>query len=117
MAFVPLVPGSINVTHRKGTAQQYRSSAVVDFAGAAIDLSAYDGLAAKLVPLSPGPNTSEIAIGTVTGTAAGLCLLTLADTDLANANPGSAQIVITGAPVNGDDAQLLASGTFQLQEG
>lgn len=117
MAFTALVPATINVTHRKGAAQEYRSTAVVDFAAAAINLTAYAALAAKLIPLSAGPTSTEVTLGTVTGDANGILKWKIAEADGAALNIGTAQVVITGQPVAGDDDQLLAQGTFQLSEG
>lgn len=117
MAFTPLVPGSINVAHRRGAQQAYKSTAALDFAGAAVNLSAFAALAAKLVAISPGPNTADVSVGTVTADANGICTLTIAEADLATNPAGTAQLVITGQTTGGDPDQLLASGTFQLLEG
>lgn len=116
MAVVPLVPATINIAHRRGAYQQYKSSAVLDFAGAAIDLSAWASMAVKLVAQSPGPNTADVTAGTATGSAAGIITVTIASTDLATIPAGTAQVVITGVHVGGDNPQLLASGSFQLAE-
>lgn len=117
MAFTALVPASINANIRRGAAQAFKSSAVVDFSGAAINLSAYDSLTAKLVALSANPNTADVTFGTVTGDASGILTLTLDASDLASNPTGTSQLVIIGKPVAGDDFQLLASGSAQLSDG
>lgn len=117
MAVVPLVPASINATARRGAYQQFKSTAVIDFAGAPIDLSAWASMAVKLVAQSANPNTADVTAGTATGNASGIITMILASTDLATNPTGTAALVITGVHVGGDNPQLLASGSFQLQDG
>lgn len=117
MAVVPLVPGSINIQIQRGAYQQFKSTAVLDFAGAAVDLSGWFSYTAKLVPTSPNPNTADVTFGTVTGAASGIATLTVASTDLASNPTGTAKLLITGVKVSGDNPQLLASGTAQLSDG
>ena len=116
MATVPLVPGTINATIRRGAQQTFKSSAVVDFAAAAVDLSAWASFTAKLIPTSPSPTGAAVTFGTVTGDANGICTLVYDASDLATNPPGTANLIIEGVHVGGDDAQLLASGTAQLIE-
>ena len=117
MAEVALVPVTFNVNMRKGAYQQFRSSPVLGPTGTAIDLSGWSSITAKLVAQSPGPNTTDVTLGTCAGSAAGVITLTQAEADLAAANPGSANLVIIGINVVGDDEQLLASGSAQLAAG
>ena len=114
MAEVALVPGTINASMRRGAYQQFRSTAIVGPTGTAIDLSGWFSLSAKLVAQAPSPNTADVSFGTVTGSAAGVLTLTQAEADLASAPAGTAQLVIVGVNVDGDDEQLLASGAAQL---
>jgi len=117
MAFTNLIPATINGTFRKGGAMKLRSSAVLDFAGAAVNLSTFDSMTAKLVAQSPNPCTADVTFGTATGDANGIISVLIADDALA-ANPlGTAQLVILGVPVAADDPQLIATGTFQLSDG
>lgn len=117
MAFKPLVPGVLNPQITIGAGQAYQSTAVKDFSGSAVDLSAYVGLAAKLVPISPNPNTADVSIGTVTADANGIVTLETSPTDLATAAAGAARLVIVGKPGSGDTLQVLAQGTATVQAG
>jgi hypothetical protein len=115
MAFTAIVPSTINVSARRGVGQKFKASnAVTDLTGTVVDLSAWTSLAAKLVAATPGPNTADVSVGTVTADAGGFVYLQIADTDLASANLGTANLVISGKPTSGDIAQLLSSGSFQL---
>lgn len=116
MAEVALKPATLNVAIRRGSYQQFRSSAVLNFSDAAINLSAWDSIDAKLVAQSPNPNTADVTFGTATGDASGIITLVYNTTDLANAPAGTAQLVITGVNVAGDDPQLLCTGSAQLSD-
>lgn len=116
MAFVELVPATINASIRRGAAQAFKSGVVANFSGAAINLSAYTSLTAKLVAQSPNPCTSDVTFGTVTGGADGVLTLATDAADLASSPDGTAQLVIIGKPTSGDDFQILASGSCQLAD-
>jgi hypothetical protein len=117
MAVVALQPATINAQIRRGQNQTFKSTAVLDFAGAAINMSGWFSYAAKLVAQSPNPNTADVTFGTVTGNADGTLTLLYDASDLASVPVGTAQLIITGVHVSGDDSQLLASGSAQLSEG
>jgi hypothetical protein len=117
MAFTELVPATINVNMRQGAAQHFRSSAVQNFAGTAIDLSAWNTLTAKAVAASPNPNTADVTFGTVTGDASGIITLAVSATDLASVPLGSTNLVILGKTASGDAYQMVASGTLQISAG
>lgn len=114
MAEVALKPATLNVSMRRGAYQVFKSNAVLSPADAAINLSAWFSITAKLVAQSPNPNTADVTFGTVTGDANGILTLIQAEADLASAPAGTAQLVITGVNVDGDDEQLLATGSAQL---
>jgi len=116
MATVQLVPAALNIQIRRGAQQTFKSSAVLDFSGAAINLSAWDSFAAKLTAQSPNPNTADVTFGTVTGDANGILTLVYDASDLATAPAGGATLIISGVHVSGDDSQLLASGSAQLAD-
>ena len=116
MAEVALKLATLNIQIRRGSYQQYKSSAVVNFSDTAIDLSGWDSISAKLVAQSPNPNTADVSFGTCTGDASGIITLVYNTADLANAPPGSAQLVITGVNVSGDDPQLLCTGQATLAD-
>lgn len=117
MAFTPLQPATINITHSKGAQQAYKSEVVRDFAGAAVNLSAFTNLVFKLIPQSPSPTQAEVTTGTVAGGADGILTVTIATADLASALLGTANCKIIGRTTGADPDQLLASGSFQLVEG
>lgn len=117
MATVALVPSTINASIKRGCQQTIKSSAVLDFAGAAIDLSAWSSMTAKLTAQSPNPNTADVTFGTATGDANGIITLVYDASDLATNPVGTANLLIVGVHVGGDDSQLLSSGSFQLAEG
>lgn len=114
MAFVPLVPQTLNIAPTQGYAQSFLSSPVVNPAGTAVDLSGWVSLAAKLVPSSPNPTGTDVSFGTVTATNAGVITLTMSAADLASVPIGSAKLLITGKPTGGDATQVLATGVCSL---
>lgn len=114
MAFVDLVPQSLNVAITQGFAQSFSSAAVLSPTGSPIDLSAWVSLTAKLVPPSPNPTGTDTTFGTVTATNAGIVKLKLAATDLATIATGSAKLLITGKPTALDDAQVLSTGVASI---
>jgi len=114
MATVPLKPATLNANIRRGSYQQFKSTAVLNFSDAAVNLSAWDSIDAKLVAQSPNPNTADVTFGTCTGDASGIITLVYDASDLPTAPAGTAQLVITGVNVSGDDPQLLATGSAQL---
>lgn len=115
MANVNLVPVTFNPTIQTGLAQFFTSSAVQTPAGAAVDLSAWNSLSAKLAPQTPNPTGSDVSFGTVTGSNTGILTLELSATDLATAPAGTAKIIIEGVHVALDDPQVLAVGIATLQ--
>lgn len=117
MAFVPLVPGTLNPTCTQGAKQVFTSAPILGPTGTAIDFSAWSAMSAKLVPPSPSPTGADVTFGTVTGNNAGVVTLTQSATDLASASPGSAKLLITGIPVALDPVQLVATGVLQLNAG
>lgn len=117
MAFVPLVPASLNPVMTQALDQAFASSAVANFAGGVIDLSAWVSLTAKIVAVTPNPNTADAAFGTVTASAAGIITLKTGPTDLATVPTGSANLIISGKPTAGDDAQIICRGTLTLLSG
>lgn len=114
MAEVPLKPATINVAARRGLYQVFKSSAVLNFSDAAVNLSAWSAFTATITAQSPNPNTADVDFGTVTGDASGILTLTMAPTDLATVPAGTANLVLKGVNVGGDDEQILATGSFQL---
>lgn len=117
MAFVPLVPGTINANMRQAAAAAFTSSKIVDASGAAVDMSAWNTYTAKAVAASPNPNTADVTFGTVTGDSNGFLTLTTSATDLASVPLGTANLVILGKKASGDAYQLLAQGSLQLSAG
>lgn len=117
MAFIDLNPTTITVNARRGTSQKFRSGIVTNFAGTALNLTTWASFQAKLVAVTASPNTADVNYGATTGGADGVLTVLMDASDLA-ANPaGTAQIVITGIPVIGDDPQLVATGSFNLANG
>jgi len=114
MAFVGLTPVSANLTAVAGKAQKYQFATINDLSGAAVNLSAWTSLAAKLVAVTPTPNTADVAFGTVAGASGGALTLTISDTDLAALPAGQARLIVEGKPTSGDIVQLLVSGTLSL---
>jgi hypothetical protein len=117
MAFTAVVPTTLNVNVRQGAAQQFKSSAVNNPAGTAVDLSAWTALACKAIPSAPGPTSQDYAFGTVTADANGIITLLVADDDFTADQIGTAGLVIVGKPTSGDVLQLLATGSLQVQGG
>lgn len=117
MASVDLVPVTMNITCKQGHQQTFQSTAVQNFAGAAIDLSGWTALTARAVPAVAGIATADATFGTVTANASGIVKLVFATTDLSSSQPGTANLVISGKPTGGDPDQLLCSGIITLQGG
>jgi hypothetical protein len=115
MAFVPLVPQSMNATILPGAAASYSSSPVLGPTGTAINLSAWVSLLAQIVPAVPNPTGAAASFGTVTANAAGVITLQTSDSDLAAVASGTARLLITGKPTSGDIVQLLSSGVATIQ--
>jgi hypothetical protein len=114
MAFVPLVPQTMNVTCQKTSAASFNSSPVLGPTGSAINGSAWVSLVATLVPASPNPAGTTLAFGTLTFSSLGVLTLQQDDSDFASIEPGSAKIVLTGKPTSGDIVQTLATGVITI---
>jgi len=117
VAFTPIVPGTINVQAVQALAQEFQSTAVNNFSGSPVDLSAWTSLTAKIQALNPSPNTSDVTFGTVTANSSGIVTLLVDSTDLATVPVGSANLIISGKPTSGDHAQTLATGILTLVAG
>ena len=117
MAFVPLIPGSLNPSCTQGAKQAFSTAPILNPAGTPVDFSAWSAMSAKLVPASPNPTGADVTFGTVAGTNAGVVTLTQSATDLATIPPGTAKLVITGIPVALDPSQLVATGVLTLNAG
>lgn len=117
MAFVGLVPQTLNVAIRQGLDQEFQSNPVLNLAGTAVNLSAWTSLTATLCPPSPVPYGTNANFGTVTGGSTGVISLQTAATDLASVPPGSGTLIIKGKPTSGDEYQVLATGTLTIQAG
>jgi hypothetical protein len=114
MAFVPLVPQTLNITCQKTSAASFNSAPVLGPTGSAISGSAWVSLLAQLVPASPNPTGAPLSFGTVTFSALGVLTLQQNDTDFATIEPGTAKLVITGKPTSGDIIQTLATGVATI---
>ena len=114
MAFLPVIPATLNVTLTQALAQAFNSSVVNSPAGAAVNLSAFSSISAKAVPITPGPTAAAVAFGTVVGSSTGILTLTTSVTDLASVPTGAAKLIIEGVNVAGDPAQILATGALQV---
>lgn len=117
MAYVPLVPGQMTATVVDGALQDFKSSAVRDFAGEVVDLSAWDSLDAYLMPSSPNPSgTNGTAIGSCVGDANGIVTLTAGND---SGRPlGTARLIILGKNASGDaNKQLVVSGSVTITAG
>ena len=116
MAFVPLVPVTLNVVANPPYGQAFISAPVQSASGAAIDLSAWVSLTAHLVPASPNPTGAASTFGAVSGASTGILTLTTSATDLASVASGTARLQITGKATSGDTTlQLLAQGVITVQ--
>lgn len=114
MAFVALIPVTLNITVYKGLDQQWQAPLVQTLALANVDLSAWTSLTAKAVAPAAGPNTADVTFGTVTGATGGVLNLKTGPTDFASSETGTARLVISGKPTSTDDAQVLCTGTITL---
>jgi hypothetical protein len=116
MAFVPLVPPTLNVVANPPYGQAFISSPVQSPSGTPIDLSSWVSLTAHLVPASPNPTGAASTFGVVTGASNGVLTVTTSATDLANVASGTARLQITGKAASGDTTlQLLAQGVITVQ--
>jgi hypothetical protein len=116
MAFIPLVPVTLNITSNPPYGQAYVSPVVAGPTGTPIDLSAWVSLTAHIVPAAPSPAGASATFGTVTATNAGIITLETSSTDLASTASGTARLQITGKATSGDTTlQLLATGVISVQ--
>ena len=116
MAFVPLVPVTLNPVINPPYGQAFVSPVVASPTGTPIDLSAWVSLVASMVPPSPNPTGASSTFGTVTATNAGIITLETASTDLASTPSGTARLQIHGKATSGDTTlQLLATGVITVQ--
>jgi hypothetical protein len=114
MAAVSLVPGTLNASIQQGLYQVFTSAPIVNAAGAAINLSGWSALTAKLSPPQAVPYGTDVTFGTVTGSSLGVITLTVSATDLASIPSGTAKLLIEGINVALDPSQLIASGSLSL---
>ena len=117
MAFVPLVPVTMNVAMQMGNTQEFQSPVVNSLAGSPINLSAWTDLNAYAIPLSPGPVNAPVAIGAVTAASSGIVTLITAVADPTGGAPGTCRLVISGKPTGGDALQTLCVGTLTVSQG
>lgn len=117
MAFVNLVPVAMNASPRQGLAQEFQSSPVQTPAGVAVDLSAWNSIIAEVAPPAPLPYGATAAIGTCTGSAAGVLSLVLNSASTSGLATGSGNLIIKGKLLVGDDYQLLSAGVLNIQNG
>jgi hypothetical protein len=115
MAYVPLVPVSLNATMQQALAQNFQSPVINSPSGSPINLSAWVDLTATINALNPSPNTADATFGTVTGASTGIITLTTSATDLASVPAGSANLIISGKPTSGDSLQVLCTGVLNLK--
>jgi hypothetical protein len=115
MAFTAVVPATMNVNITQTLAQAFQSTPVVNFAAAVVDLSAWVSLVAQLAPPTPNPTGAPVSFGTVTANSSGVITLQTSATDLDTVAAGSARLIITGKPTSGDIAQVICTGTAQVQ--
>lgn len=117
MAVVDLNPVTLNPVIVQGAGQTYLCPTINDLAGTPVNLSAWDSLAAELIPVAPNPTGAPVSFGTVIGAASGVLKLRTSDSDLTTVAPGSAKLVIHGKPTAGDGVQILAIGTATISAG
>lgn len=117
MAFVPLIPVTMNQTIFQGLEQINQAPLIQSPTLTNIDLSAWDSLTATAVPVAAGPCTQNVDYGTVTGAAAGVLKITTGTADFSGATPGACRLVVKGKPTSGDDFQVLATGVLTLNAG
>lgn len=115
MAFVPLVPVTLNITVNQGLTDRFTFPLVKSPTGTNIDLSAWTSLTCTAIAPAPGPCTADVDFGVVTGAAAGVLTMNSAAGDFASATPGNTRYIVKGKPTGGDAFQTLASGTMSLQ--
>jgi hypothetical protein len=116
MAFVALVPVTMNPVINPPYGQAFVSPVVASPTGTPIDLSAWVSLVASIVPPAPNPTGASATFGTVTANSGGVITLTTSATDLASAPSGTARLQIHGKATSGDTTlQLLATGVITVQ--
>jgi len=116
MAFVPLIPVTMNITSNPPYGQAFVAPVVASPSGTPIDLSAWVSLTAHLVPPAPSPTGASTTFGTVTGASTGILTLETSATDFASTASGTARLQITGKATSGDTTlQLLATGVVSIQ--
>jgi len=114
MAFVPLIPVTLNLSIFQGLEQINQAPLIQSPTLTNIDLSAWTSLTATAIPVAAGPCTQDVDFGTVSGAAAGVLKVTALNSDFSGSATGTAKLVIKGKPTSGDEFQILASGTFTL---
>lgn len=117
MAFVALVPVTLNMSVTQGLGQEFIAPIVNSPTGTAIDLSAWVSLTCDAIPIAPGPVQAPVAFGTVAGAAGGALSVQTGASDLSSGTPGTAKLVIKGKPTSGDAYQVLATGILTLNQG
>jgi len=117
MAFVQVVPVTLNITLSKGAAQAFQTGNVKNFAAANVNLSAWTALTATIIPALENPASADSTFGTVSADANGIVTITVAAADFATKGVGTCRYQVTGKPTAPDDAQLLASGLLTVNLG
>lgn len=126
MAQIPLKPAALNQLQitAEGKDLYFKLPAVLDFSGAAVDLSVWNDLAftirmpqsvrpfydAAVIALTKGANPTQVI-----GVADGTTTIKLLETDVNNIPAtGSYMIDLTGRVLVGDEYQLIGVGTLNV---
>jgi hypothetical protein len=122
MAFTPLVPAAANIAGSLSGDLAYKLGPIRDFAGAAVDLSAFvstavNVYATNITSTEVNPNVLLTLATAPVGDSSGNLTGIVQQNEVAGTLlPGTAyQYSLVGKPTSGDSLQLLASGTLTIK--
>lgn len=114
MAFVPVVPVSLNMTIQQGQSQQFIFPPINDPSGSPVDLSSWSSIKCTAVPASPTPVGADVDFGTSSGASNGVITTDTTSSDFSGKQAGIAKLLLQGKATSGDPYQYLGTGVVTI---